>query len=85
MNKRSYVIITNGQEQGRIAQVIDYLHDKSVYAVMINYNGYVRFVKREDLRKPTKQEKQKDKKQHNLEIQLDKYQRAYFKGLIYNI
>ena len=85
MNKRSYVIITNGQEQGRIAQVIDYLHDKSVYAVMINYNRYVRFVKREDLRKPTKQEKQKDKKQHNLEIQLDKYQRAYFKGLIYNI
>lgn len=78
-------MITNGQEQGRIAQVIDYLHDKSVYAVMINYNGYVRFVKREYLRKPTKQEKNKDKKQHNLEIQLDKYQRAYFNDLIYKI
>lgn len=83
MNKRSYVMITKGQEAGRIAQVIDYLHDKSVYAVMINYNGYVRFVKTEFLRKPTKQEKNKDKKQHNLELQLDRYQRAYFNDLIY--
>jgi hypothetical protein len=83
MNKRSYVMITKGQETGRIAQVIDYLHDKSVYAVMINYNGYVRFVKTEFLRKPTKQEKNKDKKQHNLELQLDRYQRTHFNGLIY--
>ena len=83
MNKRSYVMVTKGQDAGRIAQVVDYLHDRSVYAVMVNYNGYVQFVKSDFLRKPTKQEKNKDKKQHNLELQLDRYQRAYFNGLIY--
>lgn len=82
MNKRSYVMVTKGgQEEGRIAQVIDYLHDKSVYAIMINYNGYVRFEKKEFLRKATQAEKNKDKKQHNKELQLDQYEREWFNSL----
>ena len=82
MNKRSYVMVTKGgQEEGRIAQVIDYLHDKSVYAIMINYNGYVRFEKKEFLRKATQSEKNKDKKQHNKELQLDQYDREWFNSM----
>jgi len=76
-------MVCGGQDKGRIAQVIDYLHDKSFYAIMLNYNGYVRFVTAEQLRKPTKQEKSKDKKQHNRELQMDRYEKAYFIGLLY--
>ena len=85
MNKRSYVMITKGgQEEGRIAQVIDYLYDKSVYAIRINYNGYIRFVKKEFLRKATQEEKKKDKKNHNKEPQLDQYERQWFNQMRYN-
>mgnify|MGYP001411878897 CR=1 FL=1 len=83
MNKRTYVMITGGQDRGRLAQIVDYLHDKSFYAVILNYNGYIRFVKRELLRSPTKQEKNKDKKQHNRELQLERSQRTYFNELLY--
>ena len=71
------MVTKGGQEEGRVAQVIDYLHDKSIYAIRINYNGYVRFEKKEFLRKATKKEKNKDKKEHNQELQLDHYDRAY--------
>jgi hypothetical protein len=35
MKKRYYVMVTGGQDVGRIAQVIDFLHDKSTYAVFL--------------------------------------------------
>jgi len=83
MKRRSYVMVTSGQDVGRIAQVIDFLHDKSTYAIMINYNGCMRFISRNNLRIPTKQEKNKDKKQHNRELQLDREQRAFLNSFIY--
>jgi|TARA_Y100000389_G_C17353250_1_gene459639 formyltetrahydrofolate hydrolase len=84
MNKRSYVMITEGgSEPGRVAQVIDYLYDKSVYAIRINYNGYVRFEKKQFLRKATQEEKNKDKKEHNKELQLNRHERAHLNTLRY--
>lgn len=71
------MILEGGQDAGRVAQVIDYLHDKSVYAIMVNYNGYVRLVKKEFLRKATQEEKKKDKKTHNRELQLDHDERCW--------
>ncbi len=70
------MIAKGAQDGGRVAQVIDYLHDKSIYVIMVNYNGYVKFVKPEVLRKATQEEKKKDKKIHNKELQLDRYDRA---------
>jgi hypothetical protein len=65
------MVTKGGKDEGRVAQVIDYSCNKSVYAIMMNYNGYVCFEKKEFLRKATQEEKNKDKKKHNKELQLD--------------
>lgn len=85
MNKRSYVMVIRGQECGRVAQIVDYLHDKSIYAIRINYNGYTRFVASENLRIATQNEKKKDKKLHNHEIQLDRHDKSVLDGFLYEI
>lgn len=85
--KRSYVIMTKGQGANRIGQVIDYLTNntncKTVYAVRLNYNGQVLFLESKWLRKPNQQEKNKDKKLHNREIQLEKYERSVLEMMRY--
>ena len=88
MKKRSYIMITKrGTGEGRIGQVIDYLSDKSgtkmFCAIRLNYNGQVLFVENHSLRIPSQEEKKKDKKLHNRELQLDKYERSRFNILRY--
>jgi len=78
-------MVITGQDRGRVAQVIDYLHDKSIYAIRINYNGYTRFVASENLRIATQNEKKKDKKLHNHELQLDRHQKSVLNGFLYEI
>lgn len=78
-------MVTKGENQNRVAQVIDYLHDKSTFAIMINYNGYIRFVSSDKIRLATSEEKKKDKKQHNREIQLTRHQKSYLNSFIYKI
>lgn len=84
IKKRSYVMVIGGQDRGDVAQVIDYLHDKSVFAIILNNNGYIRVVSSDKLRIATKDEKKNDKKRHNRELQLDQYQRAYLNKLRYD-
>lgn len=79
------MVTKGGQEEYRVAQVIDYLHDKSVYAIRINYNGSLRFEKRKFLRKATQEEKKKDKKEHNKEPQLDQYERAQLNDMLHKL
>ncbi len=78
-------MVITGQDRGRVAQVIDYLHDKSIYAIRINYNGYTRFVASENLRIATQNEKKEDKKLHNHELQLDRQQKSVLNGFLYEI
>ena len=78
-------MVTRGQDHGRVAQVVDYLHDNSIYAVRINYNGYTRFVVSENLRIATQNEKKKDKKLHNHEIQLARHEKSRLNSFIYTI
>tara|TARA_Y100000768_G_scaffold388920_1_gene388718 strand:+ start:3543 stop:3785 length:243 start_codon:yes stop_codon:yes gene_type:complete len=78
-------MITKGENQNRVAQVVDYLYDKSAFAIMINYNGYIRFVSSDKIRLATSEEKKKDKKQHNRELQLTRDQKSYLNELIYKI
>ncbi len=85
IKKRGYVMITKGENQNRVAQVVDYLYDKSAFAIMINYNGYIRFVSSDKIRLATSEEKKKDKKQHNRELQLTRDQKSYLNELIYKI
>ena len=71
-------MITGGvQDAGKVAQVIDYLDDRSMYAIMLNHNGAVRYEKQEFLRKATPEEKKKDKKLHSRELQLDQYEQTW--------
>ena len=62
IKKRGYVMVTKGENQNRVAQVIDYLHDKSTIAIMVNYNGYIRFVSSDKIRLATPEEKKKRQK-----------------------
>ena len=86
--KRAYVMMTTGQGTNRVGQVIDYLTNKSetktFYAVRLNYNGQVLFLENNGLRKPTQQEKTQDKKLHNREIQLERYERSVLEMMRYD-
>ena len=81
------MITKKGTGEGRIGQVIDYLPDKSgtkiFCAIRLNYNGQVLFIESQSLRIPSQEEKKKDKKLHNCELQLDKYERSRFNILRY--
>ena len=85
LRKRSYAILITGQECGRVAQIVDYLHDKSIYAIRINYNGYTRFVASENLRITTQNEKKRGKKMHNRELQLDRHEKSILNRFLYEI
>ena len=61
IKKRGYDMITKGENQNRVAQVVDYLYDKSAFAIMINYNGYIRFVSSDKIRLAKSEEKKKTK------------------------
>ena len=78
-------MVIKGQDRGRVAQVIDYLHDKSIYAIRINYNGYIRFVTSEHLQIASQNEKKKDKKLHNREPQLDGHEKSVLNSFLYEI
>lgn len=85
IKKRGYVMITKGQDKNRVAQVVDYIYDKSAVAIMVNYNGYIHFVSNDKIRIATTEEKKKDKKQHNREVQLTRDQKSYLNSFIYKI
>lgn len=83
MKRRSYVMVISGPYKGRIAQVIDYDHDVTTYALFVNYNGFFILVRTNQIRQATTEERKKDKKRHRREHQLDRDQRRYFNDARY--
>ena len=67
--KKSYVMIhgvgTLANVRHRVGQVIDISRDEKQYAVRVNYNGFLTYVKKSNLRPATDAEKKSDKKSHN--------------------
>ena len=63
IKRRGYItIIESSQDNYRVAQVIDFTSDKSIYAVYVNYNGSFRIINANHIRTATEEERKNDPK-----------------------
>ena len=67
--RKSYVMIygvgTLAHERNRVGQVIDVSRNGEKYAILLNYNGFLSYVNKTNMRLATDIEKKNDKKNHN--------------------